>query len=283
MLIRNERERFGLIQREPQQVTAAETQLGRGEEWVVEVAGTLTLTSPEDDTDVDVAIAGTVGFSLCAGGNESGPCPFFVGHIELEATESEVLDVECGGQWHQLPLSDLRVSLVQPAFGIDFENNAWKGFPPGGLVFRSSVASGPFTAERVAPTQEIVFIEALGGWMKVLGTGGAGVVVHVPCGGETKEVKSWFTLQSTTPLHGPPLVSIDMPSIVTCGTNVTLAATTADPDGDHEPTRWEVDGVLLDTSVTSIQIDESHLIRAIVRDARGATTTDEHLIDCSGS
>lgn len=265
----------------PRRVTMAQSQLRRGEDWIVEVAGTLTLTSPEDETDVDVAIAGTVGFSLCPQGNENSACPVHVGHVHLEATESESLDVECGGQWLQLPLSAFEMQLVQPAFGIDLEDSSWIGFPPGALVFESQITSGPVVVRTIEPNQEIVFYEMVQGWLKGQGTGGSVVLVDVPCAGETKQIKSWFTVEATGALHGPPTVSIDMPSTVTCGASVNLVASAADPQGDHEPTRWEIDGVLLDASVGSIQVNQTHTLRAIVRDSRGATTVDTHSIECS--
>ena len=72
-----------------------------------------------------------------------------------------------------------------------------------------------------------------------------------------------------------------MPASVTCSSMVELEAITADPQGDHLPVRWEVDGVLLSSTVDEIEVHTSHTIRATVHDLRGATTTDEHAITCT--
>ena len=44
--------------------------------------------------------------------------------------------------------------------------------------------------------------------------------------------------------------------------------------------RWIVDGVLLENSNPTIPFTQAHEITAVVRDARGATTTDTKLIAC---
>lgn len=101
------------------------------------------------------------------------------------------------------------------------------------------------------------------------------------CDGDIEPLKAYFEFDAVAAPHGPPLVEIDMPASVSCNTPVELEAITTDPQGDHLPVRWEVDGVLLAPSVDEIEIDTSHTIRAMVRDVRGATATDEHAITCT--
>jgi hypothetical protein len=179
-------------------------------------------------------------------------------------------------------LDAIEIDLMQPAMGIDFDSNNWKGFPEGSLLLRSHLESGPVSFETLDVNHEPVFLEAVEGWLKLQGTGGFVVLANLPCpSGEVKPLKAWVELQSVSAPHGPPTVSINMPSTVTCSTVVNLVASAGDPEGDHGPVTWFVDGVLMDSSVMSIDITEPHTIQAIVRDARGATTTATHEIDCT--
>ena len=52
------------------------------------------------------------------------------------------------------------------------------------------------------------------------------------------------------------------------------------PDDDIVSLRWIVDGVLLEDTYPTIPFTEAHEITAVVRDARGATTTDTKLVTC---
>jgi hypothetical protein len=262
-------------------VTAAQRQLHRAEQWVVEVAGTITAESVDDQTTGVADVVGSVGFSGCAGGNEAGPCAFYIGSAHIETVEKLDLDLDCDGQPVTYTLDGIEIDLVQPAMGIDFADNAWKAFPPGALVSSVLATTGQLAFGFERPNQQPVYLEALDGWFKVQGTGGFVVEFDVLCGLKIKPIKAWLGFQSNAAPHGPPNVSIDMPSSVTCSTVVSLDAVTSDPEGDHNPTRWEVDGVLLESSVTCIKVNEAHTIRAIVEDVRGATKTDTHVITCT--
>ncbi|MBK8720226.1 MAG: hypothetical protein IPN32_36815 [Deltaproteobacteria bacterium] len=71
-----------------------------------------------------------------------------------------------------------------------------------------------------------------------------------------------------------------MPSTVTCPSTVSLTIDTDDAEADIASVRWRVDGVLLDDALTSIPFTQAHELTAIVRDARGATTTVRKSIAC---
>jgi hypothetical protein len=45
--------------------------------------------------------------------------------------------------------------------------------------------------------------------------------------------------------------------------------------------QWYVDDVPLDASVQSVPIHETHVFRAVARDARGASTTAKATVTCS--
>jgi hypothetical protein len=53
-----------------------------------------------------------------------------------------------------------------------------------------------------------------------------------------------------------------------------------DPDGDYDSLRWIVDGVLLEEIWPTIPFTESHEIKAVLRDSRGATGTATKAIAC---
>jgi hypothetical protein len=266
----------------PLRVTEALGQLGRGEQWVSKTGGKVFVLSLDDETFFEASVTGTLGWSTCADGNASGPCPFYLGSGHLETTQTLVVDLECNGQTVQRQLDALELDLVQPAFGIDFEDDEWTGLPPGTMVLETHVEVGTFAFDTIEPNREPVVVEAEeNGFIKFHPSGGPKVFFDIWCDGELKPMEAVFSVNRAWNPQGPPSVTIDMPSSVTCGANEELDANVTDPQSDAGPVRWEVDGVLLDTSVDAIDVDTTHEIRAIVRDARGATDIDTHTITCT--
>jgi hypothetical protein len=60
-----------------------------------------------------------------------------------------------------------------------------------------------------------------------------------------------------------------------------LTATVSDIDGDAGPVRWRVDGVWMAPGTNAMVVSENHLLEAVVRDARGATTTAIKELTCN--
>lgn len=135
--------------------------------------------------------------------------------------------------------------------------------------------------DHVEANQEKVFVLTNGEWMSAGPANGVELYFDVPCNGQQEPMKAWFELTEGAVIGSPPAASIDMPSSVACGTLVDLDVDTSDVESDIASIRWEVDGVLLDGSLDEMEVNAAHLIRAIVRDARGATTVDVHAIDCT--
>lgn len=76
-------------------------------------------------------------------------------------------------------------------------------------------------------------------------------------------------------------MSITTPAVVPCNSTVSLAATVADLDADAGSVRWEIDGVAMGASMTSVFVTTNHELRAIVRDARGAVGSDTLALACT--
>jgi len=261
--------------------TEAAQGLGRGEEWVVTLEGSLKAYSsfaPLEYADAD--LVGTAGYSRCAAGNADGPCPFYLGSLEVDLAESLVLALECDEQPITHELEALTVRLAQPAFGISEEDTNWKAFPAGGLVLEVEGIVDEMPFEFRAPTEEPVFFQASDGWLQTQLAGGFAVDFEIPCNGEMADVLLWFDLDAVAAPESPPYVVIDVPTSVSCPSNVDLEASPADPDGDVESVRWLVDGVLIDASTTTIPFTTPHTLTAIVRDERGATGTTVKEVDC---
>jgi hypothetical protein len=229
------------------------------------------------------AISGMVGYASCAGGNASAACPFYVGSLDLRLDESLVIDLDCNGLQQLHELSDLEIQLVQPAFGVDGRGTVAKALPPGGLVLAASgqVDEIPFSTRK--PIEQAIYLDVSASSVQIDETSGLRLDFEVPCNGEMADVQVWWEMDSSGVQQAPPTVVIDMPSTVSCPENVDLKAIASDPDADLASVRWEVDGVLLHAPVDAIGVAQSHEVRAIARDARGATTTATHSIACAGS
>lgn len=265
----------------PMRLTEASTQLGRGEEWVVSVTGTLKAKSLDEGNTGQAAMSGTIGYTTCADGNAAAPCPFYVGSLSLATTEDLTVNMTCNSVMTSQTVDAFAFDLAQPAMGIDAEANDIAGFPPGALVSDLHAELGTFSFDLRGLNEKAVDFRVDDDWIEVLPGGGFEIFFDLLCDGDIKPIKAWFLFDAASTLDSPPTVSINMASSVSCTTSVSLDATVTDPDLDAGVVRWLVDGVLLDDAVTSITVDESLDVEAIVRDARGAMATATHTISCT--
>lgn len=225
----------------PRRVTAADSQLGRGETFIDTIAGTLTVESLDDETEpAEVDISGTVGWSPCAAGNATGPCPFYLGSAHLETDDPVTLELSCDGEIVERQLDALVVDLMQPALGINQEDEDWVGFPPGALLMRTSVELGMLSFEHIETNREPMYAQAEDAWLRATPPGGFIVYFDIWCDGDIKLLKAYFEFDAVAAPHGPPTVEIDMPGTVTCSSAVALEALAADLRGTTYPRggRW---------------------------------------------
>ena len=264
----------------PQRVTTSPLPLGRGEEWHVNVAGSVYADSPEAPNPVSVGLEGSIGFSHCAGGNASAACPFYLGSLDLEMLAPLTLALECDGQTEVHVLDSMAVRLVQPAFGIAPQGSQWRGFPEGALVFEADGVVDGEAFHAIGPAKRDFKFIANNGWVQLQGYGGSYLELTLPCGEGTAEVVAWIGFNSVSWPGTPPSVNITVPSQVTCPSTVNLTKTLSDAQQDIVSVRWLADGVLLEDGVTSMPFTEAHELTAIVRDARGATYTKRKTVAC---
>lgn len=264
----------------PHRPTSASEPLTRGEEYYLDVSGTIEADSTFALTSVQADIEGTVGYSECTAGNDDGPCPFYLGSLDLELVAPLSLGLDCDGSTTVHVLDALEIHLVQPAFGIAEKASGWVQFPEGALVLQADgVVNGvPFHA--IGPAMRAIKILAESGSFSLQGTDGARVDLLAPCGAATAAVTAWLGLEVLDWPGEPPSVSIDVPAAVPCPSGVSLAATTSDPEQDVDRLRWLVDGVLLDEAMTAVDFTTGHRLTAIVRDERGATRTVSKTVAC---
>lgn len=169
------------------------------------VSGDFGAVSVDDDDPQTASLTGTVGYSRCGRGSRyvsqdgSGPCPFYLGSVHVETTEPLELDVDCDGAALSLSLDEREIDLVQPAFGIDFENSEWKAFPPGALHLRTHAKVGPFAFDRIDVNQEPVYIKALDGWIDTTAGGGLELLFDLECNGQEEPMKAWPEFSSYPP------------------------------------------------------------------------------------
>lgn len=251
-----------------------------GEEWVVSVSGSMEASSTHASQAVSAPISGTVGYSLCADGNASAPCPTYLGSVEMTLDSPLTISLTCGGNSQAHTIDSLTVRLGQPGFGIAEQGTMWHAFPPGALVWEAEgVVDGiPFASRRT--NQRELRMRALDGWLTVQGIDGYWLQLGSECAGEEAEVLVWWGLDATAAPEGPPTVSIDVPSQVTCPSTVTLTGTKSDPQDDIAESRWRVDGVLMSAGTTAIPFTGPHTLEYVVVDDRGATTTATKAVSC---
>lgn len=111
--------------------------------------------------------------------------------------------------------------------------------------------------------------------------GDLAVMFDAPCGDGTLPVTLLIELRSAgTPMARPPTIEITTPTTVPCPGALALTHATSDPDGDLASVRWYVDDVLLSSATSTLPFTRSHVLRAVARDSRGATTTDTLTVTC---
>ena len=202
-----------------------------------------------------------------------------LGQLKSARPRPPTISVNCpDGSQRSETLSSLVAGLTQPAFGIDAQGNALKGFPVRGLSLSASVSIGgnAYDARGVPDVNAIMTASA-----SSFSLTNAPVQFMVDCGQHTAPVDLTFDIVSTgTALDGPPTITIDIPSEVTCPSTVSLDSTTSDPDNDVDRVRWYIDDKLMAPSTTSITMTDDHVFRAVVFDSRGAATTAESSVTC---
>ncbi|MBX7082991.1 MAG: hypothetical protein K1X88_27545 [Nannocystaceae bacterium] len=265
----------------PARVTEARQGLGRGQEWSYGTDGIITLDSEFAAAPVQGTLSGTLGGSLCPGGNDSAPCPIYIGSATALLDEPVTLGLSCNGQSVEYELQTLDLALAQPAFGImSHEFDVWSAMPQGGLVFDAHTVVDGLAFDTALPTQHGVGFMFEAGWANIPAYGKFEVTLDVPCNGILAEVSATFDVIATSWLGSPPEAEITVPATVACPDDIALAIDVDDAESDVASVRWRVDGVLLDDALTSVPFTRSHALTAIVRDSRGATTTVRKQVDC---
>ena len=262
----------------PQRTTAASQPLRRGEEWRVSLGNDSRVRFATATGSVVAKLEGEAGFSLCPDGSGAA-CPFYVGSLEASAIESATLiDVCPDGSTFSANVTDFDIELVQPIYGVADVATDAKAFPPGAVHTRAffTINGDSFTVRAV--NELAIYFEASDA---DLFTGDIDLDVTVPCGIGTIDVTASIIFEAKIVLEGPPTIEITTPPLIACdGSNVALAASVSDPDGDLAEVRWYVDDVLMGASVSSIPMNSGHLLRAVAFDARGAATTDVLTLAC---
>ncbi|MBK8234807.1 MAG: DUF1929 domain-containing protein [Deltaproteobacteria bacterium] len=261
-------------------VTPAAAPLGSDEEWRLSIAGAMEAVASTEGAPVAASITGSMGYSLCAEGNADAACPFYLGSLEFELTESLVLPITCGESTDTHTLSSLHVALGQPAFGVSEADSPWKAFPAGSLWLEASgVLDGvPFELRRPNPSP--LYMRAGEAWALLQGIDGASFEFSVPCDGESTDVVVWWGYSGVGLEAQPPEATIGVPDEVTCPSTLTMSKSVADGDDDLESVRWRIDGVLMEDGLAEMTFTEPHELELVVRDSRGATTVARKSVDC---
>lgn len=266
----------------PLRVTEARQGLERGEEWHYGVEGVLIIDSPSMEEPVMGDIVGSMGGSLCSGGNASAPCPIYIGSAEVELVDPLTIALQCGAQTVTHELEDLDLTLAQPAFGIQSHAYpVWSAFPDASLVFDAHTVVDGLTFDTFLPSEECTSMLFNAGWASVPLYGQFSVTIDVPCGGDLVEVEAWFGLTATSWQGSPPSGMITVPNSVSCPSTQALSVTASDAENDIVSVRWQVDGVLLEEGTSTMAFTQPHTVTAILRDTRGATQTLTKFVDCS--
>jgi hypothetical protein len=235
---------------------------------------------------VEVGLQGTVGFSDAARADASEDEPFYLGSLGLSAQNAvpsilpQQLELAClDGTSDSVSLQDLDISLAQPTFGVQPRGEDSVLFPESSVqVWIQLTIDGEVYRVR-RPNPAAVQIDHSNGEFK---SAAFRLRSHVNCGDSSVAlVDLWIAMDDGATLNSPPTGSVTTPSAVSCSTSVPLTESFTDPDGDLASVRWFVDDVPLSDSTTAISITESHTLRAVAEDARGAATTATKQISCN--
>lgn len=261
----------------PFRPTSGALPIGRGEEVLVNVgtsASKATFITP--GASISMPLVGDAGYSRCRDG---GTCPFYLGSLAVSGTHSTtVADICPDSSSFSMTVTDFDLELLQPAFGIADAGSSDQAFPAGALHLRGTITVDGLTYTIRAVNEQPVYLTA----------GASGffaadldIDLDVPCGAGTMPMTLQVDLRHNgIPTGRPPSLMITTPSTFSCPAILSLSSTAADPDSDLSVVRWYVDDVLLGPSVTAIPITGPHMLRAVARDARGATTTATKLLSC---
>lgn len=268
----------------PDRTTPANDLLGIGEEYRVALG---TLSKLEIITNLGTyssRMTGSVGYSFCRDGSATAPCPFYLGSFEALASATIRPKMTCAdGTQAQPSVSNIVMKLSQPAFGIAHQGttNTSKGFPKGGLIFESSFNVGTVNVASRRPSRANATLTASG---TTFNASNLTATMTVPCNTSTAAITVRVTARDPgngSALGKPPVVTNTTSATGTCGAARALTATVTDPNGDAGPLRWKVDGVLLAPGTSTMVVTGTHTLEAVVRDARGATTTGKKVVSCS--
>lgn len=155
-----------------------------------------------------------------------------------------------------------------------------ESLPPGALILEAEGEVDGMSFHVIGPNQEPLYVYGGEGWIQLQGINGSWMEFSVPCGEEQADLLAWLGFDAVDWPGEPPIVSIDVPSTVSCPDDVPLDHTKLDQEEDIASIRWLVDGVLLEAETTSVDFTTSHELTAIVRDERGATATKTKMITC---
>lgn len=262
----------------PTRHTSASVPLSRGEEYVVSFASNSKVTFHTPNASKQLPMAGSAGYSHCPAGAIGTTCPFYLGSASATATSAVTVTDTCpDGSSFQAVVTDLDVELVQPAFGIADAATHSKAMPEGSLFLRGMITVDGATYTVEATNEDVVYVTAAEGWLFAMNMD---IAFNAPCGDSTIPVTMEVDLQRQGALESPPSVTIDVPSAVTCPSWVDLDATATDPDSDLATVRWYVDDVLISPTTSRLKFTGPHVLRAVARDARGATRSATKSVTC---
>jgi len=267
-----------LCRARPSRPTSARAAVGAGEEYRVSIGSGSQVAFVTPGGAFTSPLTGTVGYTQCPAGATGTTCPFYLGSATVTATSSvTVTDVCPDGSSFLAVVDDLDIELLQPAFGLADANSYQKAMPVGSLLMQGTITVDGSMYTIHATNEEVVYLTSLDGSLFALDMD---IGFDAPCGDSTLPVTVEFDLYKGSLLESPPTISITVPGSVQCPSSVPLTSTASDPDNDIASIRWYVDDVLLSPSTTAIQFSTAHVLRVVVRDARGATTSATQTISC---
>jgi hypothetical protein len=266
-----------------QRASPAEAMLGRAEDFLLELSGSATKLVIETPSDSFVMpLVGTAGVSVgppTAGSGGALVAPFYLGSLALESVQSVQLEDECPDQTEfELLVSSFEVELMQPAIGIGVLDQTFDaGFPAGALHarLRATIDGVPMTLRVVNPEDVITSLSP------VFALSDLEVEFELPCGDDVLPVTAVLMFEHTDELGQPPQGGILSSPSVNCPNWLTLSHNITDADGDLDSVRWYVDDVLMAPSVVRIWVNDTHELKLVAKDERGATIERTLTIGCT--
>jgi hypothetical protein len=260
----------------------AEALLGRAEDFVLELSGSATKLVIETPSDTfTMPLVGTAGLSIGPPSSGSGGAlvaPFYLGSLVLESVQSVQIEDECPDQSElELLVSSFEVELMQPSIGIAVLDQTFDaGFPAGALHARlhATVDGVPMTLRVVNPEDVVMSVSP------AFALDELDVELELPCGDDVLPVTATLMFEHTDELEQPPQGGITSSPLVSCPNWLTLSHNISDVDGDLDTIRWYVDDVLMAPSVVRIWVDDTHELKLVAKDERGATIERTLTVGC---